>query len=59
MKFRQVNRNVGDVNNAFSEKGDVVQAVGAGSKAELNQLKEGFWSTLWKKIKNCWTWLVG
>jgi hypothetical protein len=59
MQFRQVNKNLGDVNNAISEKGDVVQAVGPGSKAELKQPKEGFWSMLWKKIKNCWAWLVG
>jgi hypothetical protein len=59
MQFNQVNKNAGDVNNAISEKGDVAQAVGARSKAQVNQPKEGFWSMLWKRVRICWKWLVG
>jgi hypothetical protein len=35
MQFRQVNKNAGDVNNAISEKGNVVQTTGAASTGDV------------------------
>ncbi len=35
MQFRQVNKNLGDVNNAISEKGNVVQTTGASSTGDV------------------------
>jgi hypothetical protein len=59
MQFNQVNKNQGDVNNAISEKGNVVQTVGDENKVKVEQPKEGFWGTLWKKVKACWGWFTG
>jgi hypothetical protein len=35
MQFKQVNKNLGDVNNAISEKGNVVQTTGASSTGDV------------------------
>ncbi len=59
MQFDQTKNNLGDVNNAISEKGHVVQSVGAENRIKVEQLKEGVWGTLWKKLKHCWKWLFG
>jgi hypothetical protein len=60
MQFNQINKNRGDVNNAVSEKGTVVQAVGNSNTVKVEQpKKEGFWITLWSKVKSAWTWVVG
>jgi hypothetical protein len=59
MQFNQVNKNLGDVNNAISEKGNVVQTVGSQKTVRVEQPKESFWTTLWNKIKACWKWITG
>jgi hypothetical protein len=60
MRFNQVNKNNGDVNNAFSEKGNVVQSIGDRNKVEVTQpVKQRFWSMLWGKAVACWRWLTG
>lgn len=59
MIFNQTNNNAGDVNNAISEKGTVVQTVGDQNNVKVEQPKESFWGTLWKKVKACWKWIVG
>ena len=59
MQFNQTNQNAGDVNNALSEKGNVVQTVGIGNTAQVDQPKENLLLTLWKRIKACWKWLAG
>jgi len=41
MKFNQTNNNAGDVNNAITGKGDVVQTVGNQNKTEINQPQKG------------------
>jgi hypothetical protein len=35
MQFNQVNNNLGDVNNAISEKGNVVQTTGGGTTGDV------------------------
>jgi hypothetical protein len=59
MLFKQTNNNAGDVNNAISEKGSVVQTTGADNRVQVDHLKEGVWAALWKKVKACWKWLFG
>jgi hypothetical protein len=59
MQFKQTNNNIGDVNNAISAKGNVVQTVGAGNRVQVERPKESLWSMLWAKIKACWKWLAG
>ena len=59
MQFNQVNKNLGDVNNAISEKGNVVQSVGPGNIVKVEPPKENFLAMLWKKIKGCWKWIIG
>jgi hypothetical protein len=59
MQFNQTNNNTGDVNNAISEKGNVVQTTGAGNKVQVDRPKDSFWGTLWQKVKGCWKWLAG
>jgi hypothetical protein len=59
MQFNQTNNNLGDVNNAISEKGNVVQTVGAGNKVQVDHPKQSLWSMLWTKIKACWKWVAG
>ena len=59
MQFNQTNNNAGDVNNAISEKGNVVQTTGTRNKVQVDSPKESFWGTLWKKVKACWKWIVG
>ncbi len=59
MQFNQTNNNAGDVNNAISEKGNVVQTTGTGSTVQVDSPKENFWGTLWKKILACWKWIAG
>ncbi len=54
MQFNQTNNNAGDVNNAISEKGNVVQTMGTRNKVQVDSPKESFWGTLWKKVKACW-----
>ncbi len=58
MQFNQTNNNVGDVNNAISEKGTVVQTVGDQNKVKVEQPKDDLWVALWKKVKACWKWLT-
>jgi hypothetical protein len=58
MQFNQTNNNKGDVNNAISETGNVVQTTGTGNKVRVEQPKETFWATLWNKLKACWKWLI-
>jgi hypothetical protein len=59
MQFNQTNKNAGDVNNAISEKGNVVQTVGDHNNVRVEQPKESFWATLLKKLKACWLWIAG
>jgi len=59
MQFNQTNNNAGDVNNAMSETGNVVQTTGTGNKVQVDHRKESFSGMLWKKIKACWKWFVG
>jgi hypothetical protein len=59
MQFNQTNNNAGDVNNAISEKGNVVQAMGTSNTVQVDHPKEDFWNTFWKKVKACWKWLAG
>ena len=40
MQFNQTNNNAGDVNNAISEKGSVVQTMGTGNTVQVDNLKE-------------------
>lgn len=35
MQFNQVNKNLGDVNNAISDKGDVIQTTGAANTGDV------------------------
>jgi hypothetical protein len=44
MQFKQTNNNAGDVNNAISEKGNVVQTIGTGRTAQADH-PENFWGT--------------
>jgi hypothetical protein len=59
MNFNQVNNNKGDVNNAITAKGNVVQTVGSENKVTVDHPKEGFWPEVWKKFVGFWTWLLG
>ena len=59
MQFKQVNNNRGDVNNAITQKGNVVQSVGDENTVKIEQPKESFWSTLWKKVKGLWKGIFG
>jgi hypothetical protein len=62
MQFNQTNNNAGDVNNAISEKGNVVQTTGTRNRTgdvRVDHSKESAWGTIWKKVKACWKWLVG
>jgi hypothetical protein len=59
MQFNQTNKNVRDVNNAISEKGDVIQTAGTHNTVHARVGKETFWEALWSKIKACWKWLRG
>ena len=59
MQFNQVNNNQGDVNNAIAQNGNVVQSVGDKNNVKVEQPKESFWATLWKKIKGLWKGLFG
>jgi hypothetical protein len=59
MQFNQANNNAGDVNNAISEKGTVVQTSGTGNKVQVDRPKESLWGMLWTKVKACWKWIVG
>ena len=70
MQFNHNNNNDGDVNNAISEKGNVVQATGPATTGDVVQSSgignkvqvdhaESYWSGLWEKIIACWKWLVG
>ena len=54
MQFKQTNNNAGDVNNAISDKGNVVQTMGTGNTVQIDQPKDNFWSTLWEKLKAWW-----
>jgi hypothetical protein len=57
MQFNQTNKNRGNVNNAISGKGNVIQVVGDGN--HVAPPKENFWATLWAKIKQLWTRIFG
>lgn len=59
MQFNQTNKNGGDVNNAISENGNVVQTTGDGNRVEVGATKESFWATLWKKVKSIWSGIFG
>jgi hypothetical protein len=59
MQFNQTNNNSGDVNNAVSGSGNVVQSVGDDNKVQVDQPKKNFWGALWEKIKAGWKVLVG
>jgi hypothetical protein len=59
MQFNQTNNNTGDVNNAISEKGNVVQTTGTRNNVQVDQPKPGFWSQVWGKIKAFWKWMFG
>jgi hypothetical protein len=59
MRFNQHNHNTGDVNNAISAKGNVVQTTGSGNRVQVDHPKTGIWSWIWKKIKGCWKWFIG
>jgi hypothetical protein len=41
MRFNQVNKNLGDVNNAISEKGNVVQTTGTASIGDVTTATSG------------------
>jgi hypothetical protein len=55
----QTNNKAGNVNNAISEKGNVVQTIGTGNTVQVDSPKENFWGTLWKKVKAAWSLIVG
>lgn len=59
MQFNQVNNNQGNVNNAISEKGNVVQTTGDQNKVQVAEPKEGFWTQAWKKFRSIWKWVTG
>ncbi len=59
IQLNQTNNNVGDVNNAMSDKGSVVQTVGDQNKVKVTQTEGSFWDLLWEKVKACWEWIVG
>jgi len=59
MKSHQTNKNAGDVNNAMSEEGNVIQTVGDQNKVQIEQPMGSFWIMLWKKLKQCWKWITG
>jgi hypothetical protein len=59
MEFNQTNENVRDVNNAISERGDVIQTVGTRNTIETKPRKVRLWDTVWSTIKACWKWLRG
>ena len=52
--FPDSNNNKGDVNNAISHRGNVVQAVGDQPQARIEQPKENVWISLWKKLTGLW-----
>lgn len=54
MRFSQTNNNKGDVNNAISEGGNVIQSVGSENRLRVENPKETFWAMLWKKVKSLW-----
>jgi hypothetical protein len=54
MQFNQTNNNKGDVNNAISEGGNVIQSVGSENRLRVENPKDTFWTTLWKKVKSFW-----
>jgi hypothetical protein len=54
MQFNQTNNNKGDVNNAISDGGNVIQAVGSENSLRVENPKDTFWTTLWKKVKSIW-----
>ena len=45
IQFNQTNNNAGDVNNAISERGDVVQTMGTSNAVQVGHPKESFWPT--------------
>jgi hypothetical protein len=59
MQFKQTNNNKGDVNNAISERGNVVQSVGSENRVQVDHPKENIWMALWKKIKAGWKTIFG
>ena len=60
MQFNQTNQNEGNVNNAVSERGSVVQSIGGiGNKNTIEPPKSGFWGTLFGKLKSLWKWIFG
>jgi hypothetical protein len=60
MQFNQHNHNAGDVNNAISGKGNVVQTVGTANTVKVSGVKkEGLLALLWKKVKGAWKWIAG
>jgi hypothetical protein len=59
MQFNQTNKNQGDVNNAISERGNVVQSTGDSNKIQLDQPKASIWSALWKKATAAWGHFTG
>lgn len=59
MQFNQTNNNKGDVNNAISEKGSVVQSIGSQNRVQFSHPKEKIWLALWKKGKAVWKMLFG
>jgi hypothetical protein len=50
-EFKQTNNNIGDVNNAISQQGNVVQTTGSGNKVRVENPKKSFWGMLWEKLK--------
>jgi len=57
MQFNQNNNNKGDVINAISHKGDVVQTVGERNSVKVEQSKSTFWSALRNNALRLWKWL--
>jgi len=58
MQFNQTNNNAGDVNNAVSLKGNVVQTVGDANQVKIDQ-PQSLWSTILNTVKTWWKWLIG
>lgn len=54
MQFNQTNNNRGDVNNAITGRGNVVQAVGSENKVQVDRPKESLFSKVWALLKKVW-----
>lgn len=56
MQFNQNNNNKGDVINAISHKGDVVQTVGTKNSVKVEQAKSSLWGQIRNAVLKLWAW---